>query len=120
MDVRLNSAKVSRLHAELEVAGSHGAGKGLSRQYRLVDCGSTNGTQVFREGRWRSIRSGFVAPNERLRLGDCETTPANLHRMAPPAMTAAQPGGRRSAGHADDRPRGPVRRKAGTSEIVGQ
>ncbi len=120
MDVRLNSTKVSRLHAELEVAGSHGAGKSLSQQYRLMDCGSTNGTHVFREGRWRSIRSGFVAPDERLRLGDYETTPANLHRMAPPAMVAVQSGGRRSAGHADDRPRGPVRREAGTGEIVGE
>ena len=83
MDVRLNSAKVSRLHAELEVAGSHGSGKGLSQQYRLIDCGSTNGTRVFREGRWRSIRSDIVAPDERLRLADYETTPANLHPDGP-------------------------------------
>ena len=120
MDVRLNSAKVSRLHAELEVAGSHGSGKGLSQQYRLIDCGSTNGTRVFREGRWRSIRSDIVAPDERLRLADYETTPAKLHRMASTAMVAAQADGQRSASRADDRPGGPVRREAGTGEIVGK
>lgn len=120
MDVRLNSAKVSRLHAELEVAGSHGFDKGRSQQYRLMDCGSTNGTHVFREGHWRSIRSGLVAPDERLRLADYETTPSNLHRMASPAMKAAPSEGRRSAGRGDDRPKGPVRREAGTGEIVGE
>ena len=120
MDVRLNSSKVSRLHAELEVTGAHGTGKGLRQQYRLIDCGSTNGTRVFREGRWRSVRSDVVAPDERLRLADYETTPANLHRMAPQAMVAAQADGQPSAGRADDRPRGAVRREAGTGEIVGE
>lgn len=120
MDVTLNSAKVSRLHAELEVASASNAGKGDALRYRLLDCDSTNGTRVFRDGRWRSIRRGFVAPRERLRLADYETTPADLHRMAPEAAPAAQAGGRRSASPADDRPAGPVRRAAGTGEIIGE
>ena len=120
MDVRLNSAKVSRLHAELEVVGSHDSGKGSSLQYRLIDCGSTNGTRVFREGRWRSIRRVSVAPNERLRLADYETTAADLHRLASEATSVLQAGRRRGAGQPDDRPSGPVRRKPRTGEIRGE
>lgn len=99
MDVVLNSTKVSRFHAEMEVT---------ARGYRLTDQGSTNGTRVFRNRRWQPVRRDFVEPNERLELGDCRTSAAELARMADTLLG-------RVADHqrgdpTDDRPVGPVRR----------
>ena len=108
MDVKLNSKRVSRFHAELEIAG---------KRYRLTDQDSTNGTKVFRNGRWQPIKQDFVAPNERLQLGDCETTAVELMRkvaQSNPGVTVEQPGERAT----DDRPAGPVRRNRRTGEVI--
>ena len=113
MDVVLRSSRVSRFHAELEV-GSDG------RRFRLTDRGSTNGTSVFRDGRWRPLRRGFVEPDERLRFGDRETTAAELAPRAAPdpgREDAEQPAADVRAG-GDGLPAGPVKRNRRTGEIV--
>lgn len=81
-DVVVRSESVSRLHAELTIADV-GDGRGGVRQYTLTDCDSTNGTRVLRHGRWQRVRHEIVAPDERIRLGDYQTTPRTLERMAP-------------------------------------
>jgi len=101
MDITLQSRRVSRFHAELEVSPAG---------YRLIDKGSANGTRVFRNGRWRALAgTEQVQANERLELGDYRTTAEELERMAarPDSGTGSLDG--RTG---DDRPRGPVRRDA--------
>ena len=100
MDVILRSGKVSRFHAELEAT---------ARGYRLTDRDSTNGTRVFRNGRWRAVGRGFVQPNERLELGDYRITAAELERRATRSVSTAD-GSVADQRTADDRPRGPVKR----------
>ena len=109
MDVALPSRKASRLHAELEVADTG--------ELVLKDCGSTNGTRIHRNGRWRRISRDRVQLGERVRFGDYETTVAELLRLA--GASSDEPGveeKRRPA--ADDRPAGPVRRNPGTGEVM--
>ena len=81
-DVVVRSESVSRLHAELTITDV-GGGRGGVRQYTLTDCDSTNGTRVLRHGRWQRVGHEIVAPDERIRLGDYQTTPRTLERMAP-------------------------------------
>ena len=88
MDVALADPSVSRLHAELLVSASPGIRGGV--ECRLKDCNSTNGTRVFRNGRWQRIGDGLIDLHERLRLGDYETTPADLEQMAPGSRTASE------------------------------
>lgn len=88
MDVALADPSVSRLHAELLVSASPGIRGGV--ECRLKDCNSTNGTRVFRNGRWQRIGDALIDLNERLRLGDYETTPADLEQMAPGSRTASE------------------------------
>ena len=111
MDVVIESGKASRHHAELEIALT---GDGGHRRYRLADAGSTNGTFVFRAGGWRPIGADRVDAHERIRLGDYETTPAKLDRLAARSMSE-------QAGDVavDSRPAGPVKRLPRTGEIVG-
>ena len=109
MDVALQSAKVSRRHAELDVGGPH------ANRYVLRDCNSANGTSVFREGRWRRISREVVRPSERVRFGDFETTIAKLLAAVPAARGAAAKDQRRSS---EDRPVGPVKRNPGTGEVM--
>ena len=109
MDVALQSAKVSRRHAELDVDGPH------ANRYVLRDCNSANGTSVFREGRWRRISREVVRPSERVRFGDFETTIAKLLALAPAARGDAANNQRRSS---QDRPVGPVKRNPGTGEVM--
>ena len=102
MDVILQSNKVSRFHAELAPTG---------RRYRLEDRNSTNGTRVFRGGRWRPVTTALVAANDRLELGDYRTTAAEL-------AAAAARQDPRNDGTSDSTPRGPVKRHRSTGEIV--
>ena len=102
-DVTLRSSKVSRLHAKLEIT---------SRGYRLTDMGSTNGTRVFRGGRWEAVGQEFVDPQERLELGDERTTAAALEQAA--RLSACDPArGSSREGPARLRPSGRVRRRRG-------
>ncbi len=58
---------VSRLHAELTVTAA--------KEYFLVDCGSSNGTFVKRQGAWQPVKQEFVFPDDGLRFGAvCITT----------------------------------------------
>lgn len=107
MDVMLDSRKVSRFHAEL---------KAVSGGYRLTDRGSTNGTRVFRGGRWREISTGVVRDDERLELGDYRTTAAELARIVAADPTWGGEGERET--RPEDRPAGPVKRDRRTGEIV--
>ena len=104
MDVTLQSKKVSRFHAEVTSAGS---------AYYVKDKRSTNGTRVFRNGRWQRLTAGVVQPHERLELGDHTTTVARLVGMASRPVDSPQPGP-----SSDERPRGPVRRNRRTGEVV--
>ena len=109
MDVALQSAKVSRRHAELDVGGPH------ANRYVLRDCNSANGTSVFREGRWRRISREVVRSSERVRFGDFETTIAKLLAAAPAARGDAAKDRRRSP---EDHPVGRVKRNPGTGEVM--
>ena len=53
--------QISRHHAELTVTDS---GK-----YYLVDCGSSNGTSIKRDGSWQPIKQEYVSENDELRFG---------------------------------------------------
>ena len=110
VDVLFKSTRISRFHAELLIE---------QNRYRLTDRDSTNGTRVFRRGRWQPVRQELVTLNESLQLGDRETTVAELLVMA--GVTPAN----NVAGHArpsenvqDDRPAGPVKRNRRTGEIM--
>ena len=107
MDVTLDSRKVSRFHAELEK---------VSGGYRLTDRDSTNGTRVFRRGRWREVATETVGANDRLELGDYRTTAAEL--VGRVATVAGSVAGGEGAARPDDRPVGPVKRDRRTGEIV--
>ena len=111
-DVVFDSDRLSRLHAELE-ATSQG-------RYILTDRDSTNGTAVFRDGRWHPIRQDIVTPNERLRLADRETTAAEIVRLAglQKDCGTAEPR-QEDRGAVDDRPEGAVRRDPVTGEVIG-
>ena len=80
MDVTLSSPKVSRLHAELEIS---------ARGNRITDRNSTNGTRVYRKGRWWTIQREYVQSHERIELGNYRTTVTELERLASKAAGGA-------------------------------
>ena len=82
MDVSLPHGSVSRLHAELSVAPPSPVDGRTRPRYVIEDCGSSNGTFVLRDGRWRRVRKEAVFAHDRLRLGDYETSPEVLVDMA--------------------------------------
>ena len=110
MDVVLSSPGVSRFHAELEVTEAG---------CRVIDCGSTNGTQVLRRGTWERVSSTFVTANERLLFGDIEVSTSDLVRMANKARPDGGSGTASDNGPGDDRPFGPVKRDRRTGEVLG-
>lgn len=109
MDVTLQSATVSRRHAELEV------GDARPVRHVLRDCNSSNGTRVFRENRWQRISREVVQPSERVRFGDVETTIAALLEAVPADHADGAKDRPRTL---DDRPAGPVKRNPGTGEVM--
>lgn len=119
MDLRFDSAKVSRLHAELTV--SRGAEDGRP-VYRLRDCASSNGSAVLRAGRWRLIDREIVSAGEELKLGDIETTAARLHgewlRRNPGVGDAPGLVGGGAPSPRDALPSGRVRRDQRTGDVV--
>ena len=115
MDVTLPSAKASRLHAELEVAP---AAQSSKPRYMLRDCNSTNGTRVFRKGRWVRIRAEAVQSADKVRFGDYETTVAELLRRAGASNNASGAGGGEGNHAPDHRLAGPVKRNPGTGEVM--
>ena len=122
MDVVVKSESVSREHAELVVSGPGG-------QFRLIDCGSTNGTRVLRHGRWQRVQEDVVGPREHIKLGDYQTTPLALERMAQPHASGHRgqqqhSGGRwggenaAEARRGDDRPSSIAVRRNSAGQIV--
>lgn len=77
-DIILNDAEqsVSKLHAELTVSAD-------GRNYYLVDCGSSNGTFVQRQGRWERIKQEVVKPDESVRFGTNIVQMRDLLRKLP-------------------------------------
>lgn len=68
-------SQISRLHAELTVSD-----KGT---YYLVDCGSSNGTFLKRDGAWKPVRQEFVTEGDEIRFGSTlVTTVRELLRKA--------------------------------------
>ena len=115
VDVALPSKQVSRLHAELDVASPSDPNE---PSHTLRDRNSTNGTRVFRSGRWQRIRAEPVQPKDRVQFADFETTVAELLRRAPPrhpSGVGAHAAEQRDAG---DRVAGPVKRNPGTGEVM--
>lgn len=118
MDLRVDSAKVSRLHAELTVSRSAEDGRLV---YKLRDCTSSNGSAVLRAGRWCAIEQEVVSASEALKLGDIETTAARLHgewlRRNPGVGDAPGLGGGAPSPR-DALPSGRVRRDQRTGDVV--
>ncbi len=56
-----SNKQISRLHAELTVTDTD--------KYYLVDCGSSNGTSVKRDGNWQPVKQEYVKKEEEVRFG---------------------------------------------------
>ena len=106
MDVVVRSRKASRRHAELELTDDGAV---------LRDCGSTNGTHVLRNGRWRRVAEERVRLDDRVRMGGREASVRGILRRA--GVLGGADGGRRRHG-AERRPSGPVVRHPETGEIM--
>ena len=81
VDVTLAHASVSRVHVELVLSQAPTSGSG-ALGYVVKDCGSSNGTFVWRARRWERVREEVVGAHEPLRLGDYETSAETLAAMA--------------------------------------
>jgi len=53
--------EISRHHAELTITDNG--------RYYLVDCGSSNGTAIKREGAWKPVKQEYVTVEDELRFG---------------------------------------------------
>ena len=110
VDIRIDDATVSRVHAELVVTA-----KG---SYYLTDCVSRNGSYVARNGEWIRIRQEFISPADAILLGRYRTTALGLLQKlgarvdSDPGSPAADPK------PADNLPEGNVRRNPDTGEII--
>ncbi len=54
-------------------------------RFYLADCGSKFGTHVRKGNAWRSIRQMFIGEQDEIRLGQYETTAAELVALMRPA-----------------------------------
>jgi pSer/pThr/pTyr-binding forkhead associated (FHA) protein len=73
-DIMLSDPTVSRRHADL-IPGS-------GSDFLLVDRKSTSGTFLRHKGAWRRVTMVRVVPEDRVRLGDHETSIGQLIAMA--------------------------------------
>jgi hypothetical protein len=81
--VVVGDKSVSRQHAELEELG---AGR-----FRLKDLGSSSGTQMLSGAEWVDVRDTEVRHDTRIRLGEYETTPAELLKDQDKTVVQARP-----------------------------
>jgi predicted component of type VI protein secretion system len=65
-DIVIDDDSVSRQHAELTLTND---GK-----YYLVDCGSSNGTEINAGAGWKSVKQEFIREDDQLRF-------AGRHKM---------------------------------------
>jgi pSer/pThr/pTyr-binding forkhead associated (FHA) protein len=61
INLQTRDDEISRLHAELTTTDDG--------RYYLVDCGSSNGTEVRRENGWSSIKQEYVQLDDQVRFG---------------------------------------------------
>jgi pSer/pThr/pTyr-binding forkhead associated (FHA) protein len=59
-NIVIDNEGVSRHHAELTVTDN---GK-----YYLLDCGSSNGTEIRKNGLWQPVKQEFVRPEDEVRF----------------------------------------------------
>lgn len=78
-DICIEDRSVSVRHAELVIT--------VGNDLYLNDCASTNGTAVFREGSWQSVRQDFILVDERLQFGRYEMSVNDLLAHARTAET---------------------------------
>ncbi len=76
-DIRLEDPEktISKRHAELTVSAGGAA--------YLVDCGSANGTNILRDGRWVRIKQDLVTPETIVRFGACQVRLGELLARLP-------------------------------------
>lgn len=67
---------VSKLHAELTVSAD-------GRNHYLVDCGSSNGTFVMRQGTWQRVKQEVVHPDDQLKFGAVQIQTRDLLSRLP-------------------------------------
>ena len=82
-DVVLTDPTVSRRHAELIVS--------LDHEFMLVDCDSKFGTFVRNGNEWRRITTGRVGIDDRVRLGQYETSIRSFITVVAEQMRRAEP-----------------------------
>ena len=112
-DIVIAESSVSRVHAEL-VSTDDG-------RYYLTDCGSKYGTFIQRDNEWKKIRQVYVRPRDPVKLGEYETSAAQLMDMLPedkrhPKVTIVE--GDVQPAPKSDLPSGPVERDPETGEII--
>ncbi|MGE5146717.1 MAG: FHA domain-containing protein [Candidatus Eiseniibacteriota bacterium] len=112
-DIVIAESSVSRIHAEL-VSTDDG-------RYYLTDCGSKYGTFIQRDSEWKKIRQVYVRPRDPVKLGEYQTTAAQLMDMLPedkrhPKVTIVE--GDVVPAPKSDLPSGPVERDPETGEII--
>jgi pSer/pThr/pTyr-binding forkhead associated (FHA) protein len=112
-DIVVADTSVSRVHAEL-VSTDDG-------RFYLTDCGSKFGTFIQRDAKWKRIRQVYIRPRDPVKLGEYETSAAQLIEMLPedkrhPRITIIE--GDVQASPKSDLPSGPVERDPETGEII--
>ncbi|PAU89533.1 hypothetical protein CK507_01255 [Pseudomonas sp. WN033] len=78
-DLVLDDPGISRKHMEITLTSD--------QRYFVVDCGTTGGTRVQRNGEWKDLSQDFIAPAELLELGDRQYRFAELIARLPARST---------------------------------
>lgn len=84
VDVKLVNEGVSSRHAELLVLRQVDSSPlmPLEPVYYIRDMASTRGIEVLRSGDWMQFHADVVLDDEQLRIGEVETTAAEINRLA--------------------------------------
>ena len=84
-DVTLTDSvqSVSKTHAELTLSTDR-------RNFYLVDCGSSNGTFIHRQGIWDRIKQDVVRPGDLLRFGAVQISMDDLLTRLPQRPAAVR------------------------------
>ena len=96
VDVGSNFPAVSRRHAVIVAAGPD--------RYQIIDLDSTNGTEVWENGRWKNVTQAVISSGQAFRLGrQFETSVAALARLGYKVRSSRKPArtGRRFFGLAE-------------------
>jgi hypothetical protein len=89
VDVGSNFPAVSRRHAVIVAAGPD--------RYQIIDLDSTNGPEVWENGRWKSVTQAVISSGQAFRLGrQFETSVAALARLGYKVPQFTEAGGKRA------------------------